>query len=240
VNPSKEDEVVKHPRSHSSGNAQPRRWLLGLTVALTGLACATAWAAAGSAVVGPGGKAAGGGYAHWLAVKNRLALDTPRPGLPVCGTQHGPAGPIAFLVGGGHEQRRFSCTEPEGRPIYIDGLTNECSTIKGDHNGYGTSDAQLGSCARHGYQGLSASAALDGVGIAAYHKLLVTAPAIAFRLPKNNGFGLKPQSGRSVAYGEGLILSGLRAGTHTVRISEKFPPPNQGYDNTVTYRLHIG
>jgi hypothetical protein len=64
---------------------------------LAGLAGGMAWAAASSAVVGPGGKAAGGGYAHWLAVKNRLLFDTPAPGVPVCSTQHGDAGPIAFL-----------------------------------------------------------------------------------------------------------------------------------------------
>jgi hypothetical protein len=190
-------------------------------------------------VVGPGGKAAGGGYAHWLAVKNRLFFDASGP-LPACGTQHGRAGTIAFLVGGGRDRHSFTCSEPAGRPIYIAGLTNECSTIKKDHNGYGTSDDQLSRCARNGYAGLSASARLDGTPVANYRRLLALAPAIAFRLPKNNGFGIAPQSGRSVAYGEGLLLSGLRAGTHTIRISEKFPAPYQGNDNTVTYRLHIG
>jgi hypothetical protein len=227
VNPSKEDEVRKHRCT-------------GLTVALTGLVCATAWAASNNAVVGPAGKAAGGGYAHWLAVRNRLLFTTPASGSPVCSTQHGPRGVIAFLAGGGRGKPEFSCNEPVGRPIYIAGLTNECSTIKGDHKGYGTSDAQLRRCARHGYKGLSASARLDGAPVTDYHKLIATAPAIAFRLSKNNPFGLKPQSGRSVAYGEGLLLSDLRAGTHTVRISETFPAPNQGSDNIVTYRLHIG
>jgi hypothetical protein len=172
-------------------------------------------------------------------VKNRLAFDTPVPGLPVCGTQRGPAGPIAFLVGGGHERHHFTCREPAGRPIYVDGLTNECSTIKGDHKGYGSSDAQFARCARNGYKGLTASAALDGARVTNYHKLLVTSPAITFHLPKNNPFGLPPQSGRSVAYGEGLLLSGLRVGTHTIRISEKFPHPYQSSDNTVTYTVKI-
>ena len=219
--------------------ATQHRWMRVAWLLLAGFACATAWATAGGVVVGPRGEAAGGGYAHWLAVKDRLGFDTSAPGLPVCGSQRGPGGRIAFLVGGGHQQRKFSCGEPAGRPIYVDGLTNECSTLKGDHNGYGTSNAQLARCAPHGYQGLSASAWLDGKRITSYHKLLVLAPPVSFHLPKNNPFGIPAQSGRSVAYGEGLLLVGLSVGIHTVRITEKFPPPNRRNSNTVTYNLRI-
>jgi hypothetical protein len=196
-------------------------------------------AAVDSAVVGPGGSAAGGGYVYWLGVKNRLFFDTPAPGPPVCATEHGPAGPIAFLLGGGRERQSFSCREPAGRPIYVNGLTNECSTLKGDHNGYGTSDAQLRRCARNGYRGLTASATLDGKRIANYHELIATSPPITFHIPTHNPFGIAPQSGRSIAYGEGLLLPDLPSGTHNIRISERFPAPNQSNDNTVTYAVHI-
>jgi hypothetical protein len=198
-----------------------------------------ALAAVGTAVVGPGGIAAGGGYVYWLGVKNRLFFDTPAPGPPVCATEHGPAGPIAFLLGGGRERHSFSCHEPAGRPIYVNGLNNECSTLKGDHNGYGTSDAQLRRCARSGYRGLSASATLDGRRVANYHELIATSPPITFHIRTNNSLGIAPQSGRSVSYGEGLLLSGLSVGTHNIRISEKFPPPNQSNNNTVIYAVHI-
>jgi hypothetical protein len=121
----------------------------------------------------------------------------------------------------------------------VAGLNNECSTLKSDHNSYGTSNTQLARCARHGYKGLSASAWLDNKRITSYHKLLVLAPPVSFHVPKNNPFGIPPQSGRSVSYGEGLLVVGLSAGTHTIRISEKFPPPNRSSSNTVTYKLHI-
>ncbi len=212
---------------------------VGVAVVLAGLACSTSLAAGHGTVVGPRGKAAGGGYAHWLAVRNRLLFDTAAPGPPVCGTQRGPAGPIAFLLGGGHDRHDFSCSEPAGRPVYVGGLTNECSTISGDHKGYGTTNGELARCARRGYQGLRTSAKLDGARVASFDKLIIQAPPITFHVPRNNPFGIKPQSGRSVAYGSGLLLSGLTAGTHTIRISERFPPPHQSDSNTVTYVLHV-
>jgi hypothetical protein len=219
----------------SKGGSAPRRRGLCVGFALAMLLFAATGAAATNVVVGPAGAAAGGGYAHWLAVKERLFFDTPAPGPKVCGTQQGPSGQIAFLIGGGRERHQFACGEPSGRPIYVDGLTNECSTLPGDHNGFGTSAAQLARCAREGFKGLSATAVLDGARVVNYRQLIVTTPVITFHLPAGNPFGIKPQNGRSVAYGEGLLLSGLSTGTHTVRIIEHLP---QG-SNTVTYTVPV-
>jgi hypothetical protein len=186
-------------------------------------------------VVGPAGSAAGGGYAYWLAVRDRLLFETPAPGPQVCGTQHGPAGPIAFLQGGGRDQNTFTCKEPAGRPIYVGGLNNECSTLQGDHNGFGTSPAQLRRCARAGFRGLSATATVDGRRVANYLRLIATTPVVRFHVPRRIALGIKPQSGRSVAHGEGLLLSRLSTGTHTIRITERLP---QG-SYTVTYTVHV-
>ena len=162
-------------------------------------------------------------------------METPAPGPKVCDTQGGPSGRIAFLLGGGRERHRFACNEPSGRPIYDDGLTNECSTLHGDHNGFGTSAAQLARCAREGFHGLSATAVLDGARVVNYRRLIVTTRVIKVHLPAGNPIGVKPQSARSVAHGEGLLLSGLSTGTHTIRIIEHLP---QG-SNTVTYRVRV-
>jgi hypothetical protein len=187
-------------------------------------------------VVGPGGRAAGAGYAHWLAVKERLFFDTPAPGPKVCDAEHGPSGqPIAFLLGGARGKEKSTCDEPAGRPIYIDGLTNECSTVHGDHNGFGSSNAQLTKCARAGFKGLSSSATLDGAPVTIYRQLLVSSPVVTFHLPPHNVFGVKPQGGRSAAYGEGLLLSRLGSGTHTVRIYEHTP----GGSGTLTYKIVV-
>jgi hypothetical protein len=219
----------------SGGGSAPRRRILCVGFALAMLLLAMTGAAATTVVVGPGGTAAGKGYPYWLAVKNRLVFDTPAPGLPVCGTQQGPSGPIAFLMGGGRDRDHFVCDEPSGQPIYVDGLTNECSTVPGDHNGFGTSAAQLRLCAREGFQRLSASAVLDGAPVVNYRQLIVTSPVVAIHVPVGNPFGIEPQNGRSVAYGEGLLLSGLSTGTHTIRITEHLPEGS----NTVTYTVSV-
>jgi hypothetical protein len=221
--------------SRSKGGSAPRRrgLCLGLTLAM--LLFAATGTAATNVVVGPGGTAEGGGYPYWLAVREGLVFDTPVPGPKVCGTQQGPSGQIAFLLGGGHDRDQFTCDEPSGRPIYVSGLVNECSTITGDHNGFGTSTAQLTRCAREGFQGLSSTAVLDGTRVANYRQLIVTSPVFAIHVPAGNPFGIEPQTGRSVAYGEGLLLSGLSPGTHTIQIIEHLP---QG-SNTVTYTVSV-
>ena len=219
----------------SKGGSGPRRRSLCVGVALAMLLFAATGAAATNVVVGPAGSAAGGGYSHWMVVKERLILETPAPGPKVCDTHQGPSGHIAFLLGGGRERHQFACDEPSGRPIYVDGLTNECSTLRSDHNGFGTSAAQLARCAREGFHGLSATAVLDGARVVNYRRLIVTTPVIRLQLPAGNPFGVKPQSARSVAYGEGLLLSGLSTGTHTIHITEHLP---QG-SNTVTYRVRV-
>ena len=221
------------PQTPAGSTAPLRRLFLSTALAIS--VCGVAVATVTSTVVGPAGGAGGGGYAYWLAVKNRVFFDTPAPGPRVCGTRHGPAGPVAFLIGGGRDQDKFTCNEPAGRPIYVDGLTNECSTLRGDHNGFGTSPAQLRRCARAGFRGLSATATVDGRRVANYRRLIATTPVVRFHVPRRNAFGIKPQGGRSVAHGEGLLLSRLSIGTHTIRITERLP---QG-TNTVTYTVHV-
>jgi hypothetical protein len=53
--------------------------------------------------------------------------------------------------------QQIKCSASPGEPIYLHGIGDECSTIKGDHNGFGTSPAQLVRCARKGLlRGLAA------------------------------------------------------------------------------------
>jgi hypothetical protein len=58
---------------------------------------------------------------------------------------------------------------------------------------------------------------------------------IKIRVPKRNQFGIKGRPGTSAGYGEGLLLSGLSAGTHTVRVTATI----SGKTYPVTYKLHI-
>jgi hypothetical protein len=207
---------------------------LCLAVLLVGLVGGVALAAAVSPVVPPGGKAAGEGYAYWLAAKEQSSFASPPSGPKVCDTLHARGGVVTFLDGG-NVGGTITCNDPASRPIYVDGVTNECSTLPGDHTGFGTSSAQLKRCARAGFKGVSGTATLDGVRIANYPNLIVATNAIHIRVPKRNQFGIKAQSGTSAAYGEGLLLSGLPAGPHTLHITSTI----SGKTYAVTYKLRI-
>jgi hypothetical protein len=112
-------------------------------------------------------------------------------------------------------------------PIYVHGINNECSTVHGDHAGYGTSATQLERCARHGFKRDHGSASVDGVPVVNYRELIAAAAVVEARLPKRNAFHLAPQRLRSAAYGEGLLLRGLAAGTHTIVVKSFTAGGNQ-------------
>jgi hypothetical protein len=204
------------------------RAALAATLILAASSGAIAYAASASHVVPPGGKAAGQSYAYWLGVKERVFFDS--SGSPAsCETLSAPTGSVTYLVGGG------ACTVPAGRSIYVDGVDNECSTYAGDHAGSGTSAAQLERCARAGFKAVHGTATLDGMPVTDYVQLIAAAAAVAVHVPKSNHFGLKPGSGRSAAYGEGLLLQGLPPGTHTIHITTSTP----GGTNHFEYTLHV-
>jgi hypothetical protein len=205
--------------------------LAGLFVGLIGW---VAQAAGTNSVVPPGGKAAGEGYAYWLGDKEKAFFSSPPSGTTPCDMLHGPGGAVAFL-NGGNVGGTITCSVPADRPLYVDGVTNECSTLPGDHAGFGTSPPQLKRCARAGFKGLSGTATLDGIRVADYRNLIAATNLIHIRVPKRNQFGITGRSGTSAAYGEGLLLSGLPLGTHTIVITSTI----SGQTHAVRYQLHI-
>jgi hypothetical protein len=116
---------------------------------------------------------------------------------------------------------------PAREPIYVHGIANECSTLHGDHAGFGTSAAQLERCARDGFKGLHGSASADGAPVVNYRELISAAPVVEARLPTHNAFHLAPQRMRSAAYGEGLLLRGLTAGRHAIVVKSFTSGGNQ-------------
>jgi hypothetical protein len=186
-----------------------------VVVALLAGSSGTVARAAGPApVVGPGGKVAGEGYPYWLGVSNQIFWnDGGAP--PLCQTLHAHGQAVAFLDGVDTDQQ-ITCAVAPQQPIYVHGVGFECSTLNRDHPGYGTSAAQLERCARVSFKGDHGAVSIDGVPVVNYRKLISAAPVVGARLPKHNGFHLAPQRMRSADYGEGLLLRGLTAGTHTI------------------------
>ena len=116
---------------------------------------------------------------------------------------------------------------PAEEPIYVHGISNECSTVHGDHAGFGTSASQLERCARKGFKGLHGSASIDGMPVVNYRQLISAAAVVEARVPTHNAFHLAQQRLRSAAYGEGLLLRGLTPGTHTIVVKSFTPGGNQ-------------
>jgi hypothetical protein len=134
-------------------------------------------------------------------------------------------GAVEFLDGADTDQP-ITCRVPTEEPIYVHRIANECSTLHGDHPGFGTSATQLEQCARKGFKGLHGTASVDGVPVANYPELISAAAVVEARLPKHNAFHLAQQRMRSAGYGEGLLLRGLTAGTYTIVVKSFTPDGN--------------
>ena len=213
-----------------------RRTLMIPAVAtlLAGSAGAMARAAGSNPVVGAGGNVAGESYGYWLGVANRTFWsDGGAP--PLCQMLHAHGQTVEFLDGADTD-KQITCMVPAGEPIYVHGISNECSTLPGDHAGFGTSGTQLKRCARRGFTGLRGTALIDGAPVVNYRDLVSAAPVVEARLPKHNGFHLAAQRMRSAAYGEGLLLRGLSAGRHAI-VVKSFTSSG---DQRRTFVVHVG
>lgn len=166
--------------------------------------------AAQSRVVPPNGKVGGKGYSYYQERGWKAVF-------------HSPAACQTITVGGlrvaiVNVSAEPTCTAPAGRPVYAPGPGSECSTLPGDHNGYGTTASQLKRCARAGLKGFSdVTASVDGHRVPQYARFITATEVFAFRLPKNRFPGVKQRRGRSAAYGYGLLLTGLDKGTHKIQ-----------------------
>jgi hypothetical protein len=216
----------KHPiRSSPSWR---RTLMIAATMALlAGAAGTTASAAGPGPVVGPAGTVAGHGYSYWAGVANRIFFSH-GGAPPLCQTLHSHGQEVEFLDGVDAEHT-IRCRVRAREPIYVHGITQECSTIAGDHKGFGTSARQLERCARQQFRALRlrGTASVDGVAVSNYAELSSAAPVVDVRLPKHNAFHLPPLRLKSAAYGEGLLLSGLAVGTHTIVVKSFTPGGNQ-------------
>jgi hypothetical protein len=195
---------------------------------------APAGAASGDVVVPKGGTVAGLGYAQWLGAWWQLRLTRP-PDVVICRQ----VGDVSVLIGGRNALgggESDACAVPFGKPVYLNGLAVACSTMQTGAL-HGGTDAQLRSCAKRQFRGARRlSATLDGQPVAGYAGLVAASPVVAVTLPRINVLKTQRRSGRAAAYGVGLLLVGLTAGTHTVRQTGSLPG---GRDLRLTYKLQV-
>jgi hypothetical protein len=181
-------------------------------------------------VVPLGGTVAGKGYAYWMERVNVSFFFVDRLPLTPCATLSVGGVRVAILtnvLAGGEETASRTCSEPAGRAIYSAETSTECSTLMGDHRGFGTTPADLQNCARAEYdKGTSEgswSLVLDGRSIDVRKLVVATGE---FYVPKVvagavdcefvSGGCPAASSAHAAAYGAGLLLSGLPKGTHVL------------------------
>ena len=182
------------------------------------------------------GTVAGHGYAYYLERAWRTTFAG--PALPkTCNTIPVGGQRVAMLLGGySGKPEKHICSVSAGEPIYVDGISEECSTIHGDHGKFGTTDTDLKRCARAIYLGGHATggASVDGRPVAELAKTIVATGVYLIHLPEKNILGAKQRSGRSAAYGEGLLLSGFSRGTHSIVTTGKLGKFHAEVTDTVT------
>jgi hypothetical protein len=186
--------------------------VLGLTLAAGGLA-------ATSPVVPAGGKVAGHGYAYYLKRVWLMRFASPGPA-PSCAAFSVGGEKVALLRPPPMSGATATCNEPAGRAMYVHQVTNECSTLKGDHKGFGTTNADLVKCAKSLFKkpGVSFSATLDGLPVN-LHALVASTGE--FFVPKV--VGQSASTARSAAYGPSILLRALSKGTHTIEFKTNIP-----------------
>jgi hypothetical protein len=168
-------------------------------------------------VVPSTGSVAGHPYAYWLQRTWQLYFTSPAPGPGACqtATVNGQAVTLVEDIGGG----RSSCHVAAHKPIFVNELSTACSTISGQHNGWGTSDGDLQKCSRTITERAGITEWLDGQRVPNFGKVFwkpvkafaVTVPPHRFSTFKSGG------QARAAAWGWALLLKGLPKGTHTVR-----------------------
>jgi hypothetical protein len=185
-------------------------------------------------VVPAGGKLSGHSYAGWGVIWwQELFAAGAKP--PACGAPHGK---VRVLFGNPNPgTHKITCTVKAGLPIYVPGLSVECSTVEKAPY-HGSTPAQLKACAKRQFKDSTGNtASVDGRAVAGYAGSAVATPVFRFRLPKKNLLGSKKLSGKAASYGLGVALTGFDAGTHTVRIAGAFL--KQRYKVTIVYTLKV-
>lgn len=207
---------------------------VGLVLSVTAVALA-----ATTPVVSPHGKVAGHGYAYWQERFWQNLFASGRSVPKVCQTLHAGGQSVALLGVGaaGPGPYGHTCSEPAGRPVYLQAVTDECSTFKPDHNGFGTTPSQLKRCARAIYAVKNVHVWIDGRPVPHFDRFITATGVYPLHVPRKNQFGYKGRSGRSAAYGSGLLLSGLSKGIHTIWLNGSVPSAHVHL--AFTYTLHV-
>ncbi len=209
-----------------------RRRVIGLTLGVSLLALsmgAAAFASTLNEVVPSTGGVAGQPYAYWLQQDWQFYFASSKQ------CQSATVGRqtvyLAESIGGGVS----SCHMPAGHPIFINSLSTECSTIPGQHNGWGTSKSDLQKCSRTVTEKALITEWLDGQRVPNFGKTFwKTVPQFSVNVPAGRFKNFQGGQVRAAAWGWSLLLKKLPKGKHTVRCRAFYPNGKLEFQDRVT------
>jgi len=156
----------------------------------------------------------------------KTALETPTPQNPFGGGDFlciKIDGVVAPMAG---QESTFTCTVKPGTRIFIAAWTTECSSFPGDHEGFGTTEAELRACAVTSDEGVTATVSITGInGGNPVPLSSVESGPVMIHLPQDNIFEVSgaQRNGLSVAHGLVYLTDPLTAGTYTIQGLVTFP-----------------
>jgi len=205
---------------------------LGLTLTLAAVAFA---ASPTGHVVQKGGTVAGQDYAYYMKIVwTQYFADKTAP--PRCETikVNGARVGVVTDFGGGNT----TCKEPAGRPIYINEVSDECSSLPGQHP-LGDSDLEIAKCSWNTEQYARVIASINTKNI--YHfgrNIWVgtggTGKAFSVNMPAGRFKGVPAQTVRTYGWGWSLLLKGFSKGKYVVRSKGQHPNYSVFFRSTVT------
>jgi hypothetical protein len=212
-----------------------RRRVVGVALGVSLLVLsigAGAYASSLNQVVPSTGGVAGHDYAYWLQRAWEFYFASPNDCQSA--TVGGQTVYLAESIGGG----RSTCHFPSGHPIFVNSLSTECSTIPGQHNGWGTSRSELQKCSRTVTEKARITEWLDGQRVPNFGRVFwKTVKQFSVTVPAGRFKGFRGGSVRAAAWGWSLLLKKLSKGTHTVRCRAFFPNGKLEYEDRITLRI---
>lgn len=198
------------------------------------LALSLAPAALGSTlndVVREPGTVAGQPYRYWMTRTWKLYFSSLAPGAKACRTVT-VDGTAVTLVGNFHA-RKSTCNVPAGSAVYVNEYTTHCSTLPGEHDGFGGNESELRKCSLgvdRATVKVGINAWLDGRAVPKFGKDFWMG-TLVFPVSVNE------EEVDAAAWGWSLLLRPLPKGTHTVRCQVMNPNRTPKTESIVT--LHV-
>lgn len=182
-------------------------------------------------VVPKSGSVAGQSYRYWMTRTWELYFSSLAPGSEACKTVT--VGGTAVTLVGNFRGGKSTCDVPAGSAVYVNEYTTHCSTLPGEHDGFGTSDSELRKCSL----GVNRSTVkalinvwLDGRYLSKFGNSFWMGTLVF-------SVSVKEQEAQAAAWGWSLLLRPLPKGTHTVRCQVLEPDRKLKAESIVT--LHV-